>query len=102
MSATVFDQLVEALAERVAARLAELQPAQAASCDPSPWMNVESAAGYLDLPKQRLYKLTAEGAIPHYKQDARLLFHRGELDDWLTQFRQPADWISSGNRAISP
>ena len=55
---------------------------------PSPWLNTESAAAYLDWPRQRLYKLTARGQIPHYKHEGRLLFHRQELDDWLTHYAE--------------
>jgi excisionase family DNA binding protein len=102
MTTTTLDQVVEAIAARVAERLAELQLAQSAtSGEASPWMNIETAAAYLDWPKQRLYKLTAQGAIPHYKHDGRLLFHRHELDQWLASHRQSGDWINPANRAIS-
>src|SRR5436190_17012025 len=90
----LLDRLVEQVAERVAQRL--LTADDHSDDSQSPWMNIDSAATYLDLPKQRLYKLCAQGAIPHYKQEGRLLFHRGELDQWLAQFRQPDDWIFSG------
>jgi excisionase family DNA binding protein len=53
----------------------------------SAWMSTASAAPYLDWPVQRLYKLSASGAIPHYKQEGRLLFHRDELEQWLQQYR---------------
>lgn len=49
----------------------------------SPWMNIRTAAEYLDLPIERLYKLRQARKIPHYKQDGRLLFNRDELDEWL-------------------
>jgi excisionase family DNA binding protein len=86
------DQLLGELAARIAGELARLQPH--VPNDPatsiSPWMSVEAAANYLDWPRQRLYKLTAAGAIPHYKHDGRLLFNRAELDHWLHQHAQPA------------
>jgi excisionase family DNA binding protein len=41
------------------------------------------AAEHLGWPKQRLYKLTAAGAIPHRKHGQRLLFNPSELDEWL-------------------
>jgi excisionase family DNA binding protein len=84
------NQLLDLLAEYIAERLRE--PAEPSEPVPgrSPWMNVESAAAYLDLPKQRLYRLTASGAIPHYKQEGRLLFRREELDGWLGGFAQAA------------
>jgi excisionase family DNA binding protein len=102
----LFAALVELLADRVAARLLPASPADTAGgageSGGSPWMNIATAARYLDLPRQRLYKLTAQGAIPHYKQEGRLLFHRLELDQWLAGYRQGGgDWINPENRAIS-
>jgi excisionase family DNA binding protein len=93
MSGLVGDELgrlLEELAERVARRLLELERAQGSALEEgeSPWMAIERAAAYLDLPKQRLYRLTASGEIPHYKQEGRLLFNRGELDAWIRRFGQ--------------
>jgi excisionase family DNA binding protein len=101
-----FAALVELLADRVAARLLPAPPADTAGgageSGGSPWMNIATASGYLDWSRQRLYKLTAQGTIPHYKQEGRLLFHRQELDRWLAGFRQGSgDWINPENRAIS-
>jgi excisionase family DNA binding protein len=79
-------QLVDQLADELARRLHAAQPQPE---ERSPWLGIEKAAAYLDWPKQRLYKLTAQAAIPHYKHDGRLLFNRHELDHWLTQFAQP-------------
>lgn len=81
-------QLVDFIAAALAATHAQPQDAGAAS-PPSTWLNIDSAAHYLDWPRQRLYKLTATGAIPHYKHDRRLLFRRDELDRWLSHHRQP-------------
>jgi excisionase family DNA binding protein len=83
-------RLLDELAERIAGRLVQLEREQgwATKEGESPWMAIERAAAYLDLPKQRLYRLTASGEIPHYKQEGRLLFHRGELDAWLGRFGQ--------------
>ena len=80
--------LLEQLTEQIARRAHELQTGQSQQPAPqaSPWMNIAGAARYLDLPKQRLYKLTATGDIPHYKQGGRLLFHQAELDHWLRQY----------------
>jgi excisionase family DNA binding protein len=92
-----FGSLLERLVERVAARVYERlveQQALAAS-ERSPWMGIERAAAYLDWPKQRLYKLSAAGAIPHYKHEGRLLFRADELDGWLSQFAE-------GERLESP
>lgn len=85
--ARLLEPLLAELAERIARRVAELTPTAAAE-EASPWMGIERAAAYLDWPRQRLYKLTAAGAIPHYKQDRRLLFRRDELDRWLGGFAE--------------
>ena len=85
------EQLLDQVAQRIAEHLHQLQHAHhgaAAQPDRSPWMNAASAAAYLDWALQRLYKLTAQGAIPHYKHDGRLLFHRHELDAWLGSYAQ--------------
>ena len=84
-------RLLDELAERVARHLLELGREQRPPSEDeggSPWMAIERTAAYLDLPRQRLYRLTASGEIPHYKQEGRLLFHRGELDAWLHAFAQ--------------
>ncbi|HMH46424.1 MAG TPA: helix-turn-helix domain-containing protein [Solirubrobacteraceae bacterium] len=93
MSSPHAGDLTELLLERLARRIVELQqelaPPPETDGERSPWMNIETAAAYLDWPKQRLYKLTAEGAIPHFKHDGRLLFNRPELDQWLRHYAQP-------------
>ena len=84
---------------RVARRLLELDRERPTQADEggSPWMAIERAAAYLDVPKQRLYRLTARGEIPHYKQEGRLLFHRAELDAWLDRFAQgERGWLVGG------
>jgi excisionase family DNA binding protein len=82
------EQLLDQLAQRIAHHLQAHQPAREPVEEPPPWLNLTSAAAYLDWPKQRLYKLTASGAIPHYKHDGRLLFNKHELDHWLLAFAQ--------------
>ena len=95
----LLDYLAERLAEALAPRLAS--EAQAAGGEQrSPWMGIERAAAHLDWPKQRLYKLSASGAIPHYKQEGRLLFRRDELDAWLERFAQgERDWLPGSERS---
>ena len=84
------EPLLKRLAERIAARVCErlVEHQAVAASERSPWMGIEKAATYLDWPKQRLYKLSACGAIPHYKHEGRLLFRADELDGWLSQFAE--------------
>jgi excisionase family DNA binding protein len=78
----VAGELVEAIAQRVAELLREREPAAPTA---SPWLDLEGACAYLGFSRDRLYKLTAAGAIPaRKKRDGQgLLFHRDELDAWL-------------------
>lgn len=88
--------VIDRLVERVAQRVIQLQSQHVQHAEASsPWMGIAKAAEYLDWPRQRLYKLTASGAIPHYKQEGRLLFHRQELDNWLAQHAQPVSGLAS-------
>ena len=102
MTPEQLEQLLNELADRIARRLHPPESAGDPPPAPSPWMNAKTAAAYLDWPVQRLYKLTAQAQIPHYKQEGRLLFHRAELDAWLAEFKQPGDWMFTGTRGISP
>jgi excisionase family DNA binding protein len=86
---TLLDQLAVQIADRVANQLRSELWARNDE-QHTPWLSIEKAATYLDWPKQRLYKLTAQGAIPHYKHDGRLLFRRDELDQWLRSRAQTA------------
>jgi excisionase family DNA binding protein len=82
------EELLDALAERVAARLAgdgQVSPR-------TPYLTADEAAKYLCFPVKRIYNLTSRGEIPHRKQDGRLLFRREELDAWLDQFYVGPDW----------
>jgi excisionase family DNA binding protein len=76
-------ELVEAIAQRVAELLREHNgpPVEIAS----PWLDVAGACAYLGFSRDRLYKLTAAGAIPCRKKRGGqgLLFHRAELDAWI-------------------
>jgi excisionase family DNA binding protein len=77
------DELVEAIAQRVAELLLEHS---GTSAEPvSPWLDVDGACAYLGFSRDRLYKLTAARAIPCRKKRGGqgLLFHRAELDAWI-------------------
>src|SRR6266571_3532754 len=76
------DELVEAIAERVAAFVVERFEGQPPV---SPWLDVPGACAYLGMSKDALYKLTAPKppAIPLHRIGSRIMFRRDELDAWL-------------------
>ena len=87
LSLHVPDELLQTLAELVAARVGEQLPARVES----PWLDFEGAREYLRFSRDQLYKLTAARAIPFRKKRGGqgLLFHRDELDRWLQTAYEP-------------
>ena len=83
--------LLDALAERVAAKLSRQPTPQHQS---SPWLDTDGACAYLGLSRNQLYKLTAAQAIPVRKKrrGQGLLFHRAELDAWLEAAYESTGW----------
>jgi excisionase family DNA binding protein len=86
LTLTIPEQLVEAIAQRVAQLLATPNTT-AAESDSSPWMTFEQARAYLGFSRDTLYKLTAAKAIPcHKKRNGQgLRFDRNELDEWMRE-----------------
>lgn len=80
LALAVPDAFIDAVAERVAARLTADRPT-----GPEPWVDVPAAAAYLACPRSRLYALVSADRIPHRKDGSRLLFRCSELDAWLDQ-----------------
>ena len=91
LSLHVPEELLDALAELVAARVGEQLPARVES----PWLDFDGARDYLRFSRDQLYKLTAARAIPfRKKRDGQgLLFHRGELDRWLQAAYEPTGCV---------
>lgn len=84
------DAVLDAIAQRVAAMLADEQhtPPRA----PDPWIGVDEAARYLACKRSRVYSEVARAKdprhpnpIPHERDGQRLLFRRGDLDEWVRQ-----------------
>jgi excisionase family DNA binding protein len=65
------EELVERVTEAVVDRL---------GLEQSPWLTRKQAAAYLSLPLSRLEK---DRRIPCHREGRRVLYHRGELDQWL-------------------
>jgi excisionase family DNA binding protein len=83
LTLTVPDELVERIAERVAAHIQAREDEKSLS----PWLDVNAACTYLGFTKNTLYRLTAARAIPCRKKTAGqgLRFHRDELDQWMNE-----------------
>jgi excisionase family DNA binding protein len=67
-------ELLEAIAQRVAAILDERQGA-----DRGGYLDVEGAAEFLSCPPGRVYDLARVGRLPVHRDGRRLLFDREEL-----------------------
>lgn len=63
--------------ERIAERAAELVLQQQA--EQSPWLTRAQAAAYLSVPVSRLEK---DRTVPCRRWEGRVMYHRGELDQW--------------------
>jgi excisionase family DNA binding protein len=83
LAAVLFtDDVLDALAERVAGRLAARQPQAQAR-----WLTTQQAADYLAVPVSRVYRAvsmraSAKRPIPAHKDGARTFFLSTELDAW--------------------
>lgn len=50
-------------------------------------ITIDEASMFTGLSKARLYALTAQREIPHYKNGRKLYFVRSEIEKWLTRYR---------------
>lgn len=51
-------------------------------------LNISEAGELTNLAKQTLYAMTSQRLIPHFKRGKRVLFRRGELEQWMTENRR--------------
>ncbi len=76
----------------IASAVADLLNArETVTAEPWPeWMNVETAARYLDCTEERIRKLVERRQIPYYQEGprCRVFFNRSELDQWMFGFRR--------------
>ena len=66
-------ELIDSIADAVRQRLADEPTA-------SPWLDRKAAAEYLSVPVSRLEK---DKTVPVHHWDGRVLYHRGELDEFI-------------------
>jgi len=92
LSLTIPDEVVEALAIAVSERLLPHLRATGETERWPEWMAIDTAAQYLDVSPQRLRKHVAQRRIPFHQEDkgCRVLFRRGDLDEWMSSFHVPA------------
>jgi excisionase family DNA binding protein len=81
-------QLIDAIAERVADLVLERLDEVPRGAIAGRWMRSGEAAEYLGWNRSALYKRISRHAMPHYKVDGILLFKSEELDAWLEQYRE--------------
>lgn len=82
LSLSIPDALVDAVAERVAARLI---PHVDAASKPTSWLDVEGAARYLACEPHRIYDLVSTGRLRPAKDGRRSLFRPAWLDAYLEE-----------------
>lgn len=83
LNLTVPDDVLDALADAVAARVVERLREHVAA-DGDGWMTTREAANYLGISVHSLHKLTAAREIPFEQngEGARCYFKRADLDAW--------------------
>jgi hypothetical protein len=79
----LLNEMIDVVAQRAADIVIELLP----SVEPAwpSWMDVSTAARYLSISEDRVWKLKRRGVIP-YSQEAkgcRCFFSKHNLDDWM-------------------
>lgn len=72
------DELVEQIAQRAAAILADQASAAEAG-----YLDVAGAAEFLACPTSRVYALVSARRLPHHRDGSRLLFDRAELREYV-------------------
>ena len=65
------DELIDAIAERVAERIGK---------PPEAWLDVDQAAEYISAPKSRVYDLVAQERVECRRDGRRVVFRREWLD----------------------
>lgn len=62
----------------------------ATSHKPDEVMSIEELAEYLKISQSTLYKLAQKGILPGQKVGRRWRFHKGAIDNWLSQHPEHA------------
>jgi excisionase family DNA binding protein len=83
---TLTDDQLDAIAERIAAKLRPSEQQQ------EEWLDTAGAAGYVRVSRDTLRKLAAAGAIPSEQEapGCKRFFRRSDLDRWRESGGGPA------------
>jgi excisionase family DNA binding protein len=82
------ERLLDAACDRAVEKSARRLESLSQSRSESPYLNVEEAAAYLRCKPQRVHDLLSQGKLTRYKDGARTLILRSELDEYV----QPKKW----------
>ncbi len=55
------------------------------------FLTLQEACSYLGMSKSKIYKLTSNRVIPHYKVENKLMFNKKELNDWIKDYKVMAE-----------
>jgi excisionase family DNA binding protein len=84
------ESLLEALADRVAAKLEPRMTGAAAPISPQPrLLSVERAAAYLGRTKASVQHMISAGTLPVVRADRRVFLDVHDLDRWVEANKQP-------------
>jgi excisionase family DNA binding protein len=80
-----FEDMAEKLNQipEMIAELKRLRDSIGSAASRQEYMGYEEAAGYLKLGITTLQQHVCEKRVPHYKVGSRVLFVRGDLDEWV-------------------
>jgi excisionase family DNA binding protein len=86
LSPKALEEIVEEVAARVLAQLAERDDRDGAWPE---WMSVETASRYLNITPERLRKLKQRGKLAYYQEGVgcRVFFRRADLDEAMDRWR---------------
>jgi excisionase family DNA binding protein len=73
------DDALDALADLLAPRIADRLPRQADDC----WLDSQSAAEYLSVPRSRIHDLVGLRRLPVHRDGRKLIFRKSDLDRYL-------------------
>lgn len=59
------------------------------------WLTIEQIAEYLQVSKEKIYKLCQRGRMPASKLGGQWRFDQKEVDQWVRQQRPKQKYVSS-------